>query len=100
MYVTDYTSNGSSNLEPGTADGAMMVRPDMILKVLLWQNEASNEIMEKALDSVNSGSSILFKGLRVRHVNGALHANGRLNKPDFEIVVLRPDDLQSLALVQ
>lgn len=87
-------------MESGFVDGNRVLRADMIFKILLWQNDASEETIEKALESVKTGNALHFKGLRIRQAGGALHANGRLNKAEFEIVALREEEALSVALAQ
>lgn len=65
---------------------------DMLLRVVLWQNEASDEVVERVLNLLKTKDAvILFKGVRVRQHDGALNANGRLNKSEFDVQILPPD---------
>ena len=73
----------------------------MLLKVLLWQNEASDEVVEGVFDLLKTKDAVFFfKGLRVRQVSGGLNANGRLNKPEFEVKVLPSDHPLHLSLTK
>lgn len=64
----------------------------MVMKLLIWRNEASEELAQATIDLLHQEEAVLlFRGLRVRMYQGGLNANARLNKPDFGVRPVQRD---------
>lgn len=98
MEVTDYTANTTLRSADPLEDEDRDIPSNMILKILLWQNEAPDDVVDSTMDLLRTKDAIfLFRGLRARQYHGAINAHGRLNKLEFEIKALQPIDPLYLA---